>query len=76
MERPNPVAAALVCLSTSALPRVGEVGALDCEDLEIMGHRSITTTKDYIGVNLRHMAKAMLAYRVPQPCAAMNLSSR
>ncbi len=59
MERPNPVAAALVCLSTSALPRVGEVGALDCEDLAIMhyrfaggGHRDVLD-RDGVGEDLR-----------------------
>jgi integrase len=43
---------------------------------EILGHADPRTTKNYIGVNLRHMAAAMSAYRVPQPSAAMNLSSR
>ncbi len=43
---------------------------------EIMGHQDLSTTKAYIGVNLRHMARAMSAYRVPQPAAAMSLSSR
>lgn len=37
---------------------------LDLETIgEILGHADLSTTKDYIGVNLRHMMKAMSCYR-------------